>query len=128
MDRDLARSLRRWSVRVVLVGAACTLVAWVILRQSREDPYSAARMGEVVRMRCTETGREWDAVRGRIESELMARPGVIAPDQGVGSPFADGRPTGIMVDAAQWRETLDRINAEKRSRRSMPHDSVRSAG
>ena len=53
--------------------------------------------------------------RGQFERLLLSQDGEIDPSQGIPSEFADGRPTGVLVDTKSWNETVERINAMKRS-------------
>ena len=74
--------------------------------------YSLARMTQDVTIRCTETGKEWTMPRGRMEKELFGRSGQLDPSVGLTNPDT-GRSTGFPVD--DWKETVERINAEKQA-------------
>ncbi len=101
-----------WLVAGVFAAAA----AWFMYKGMGSDaPDSLERRSQQVTIRCTETGEEWTMNRGEFERLLLLQPGSIDPDGGIPSQFADGRPTGVLVDKDEWTETVDRINAMKRS-------------
>jgi len=77
-------------------------------------PDSAKRRAEMVTIRCTETGEEWEMNRGQFEQMLLTTPGQIDPAKGIPSPYADGRLTGVLVDKSDWDDTVERINAAKK--------------
>lgn len=101
-----------WAVAGVLAVAA---VFFFIQSGASDAPDSLERRSEQVTIRCTETGEEWTMNRGQFERLLLLQSGEIDPSQGIPSEFADGRLTGVLVDAADWEETVERINAMKRS-------------
>ncbi|MEZ6243292.1 MAG: hypothetical protein R3B57_09635 [Phycisphaerales bacterium] len=74
----------------------------------------AERLSQDVTIRCMESGQEWTMNRGQFEMLLLEQPGAIDAAKGIPSPYADGRPTGVLVDKRDWQQTVDRINAEKR--------------
>ncbi|HHN78932.1 MAG TPA: hypothetical protein ENK11_09725 [Phycisphaerales bacterium] len=82
---------------------------------SNNAPDSISRLSEMVTIRCTETGKEWQMNRGQFERLLMTQDGLIDPNKGIPSKFADGRPTGVLVDKKDWEETVKRINAMKKA-------------
>ena len=101
-----------WAVAGVLAAAA----GYFIIRGSSSSaPDSIERRSQQVTIRCTETGEEWTMNRGQFERLLLLQSGEIDPSQGIPSEFADGRLTGVLVDTDDWEETVERINAMKRS-------------
>ena len=107
--RDLIQQSPRlgWLTAVLLL----IVVVFLVLRmRSGSGTYSYERMAQEVRIRCAETGEEWTMPRGRMEADLLARAGVIDPNQGIVNPKT-GRPTGFPV--TEWRQTIDRLNAAK---------------
>lgn len=106
---------RPW-VGWVVAGIFATIAAFTIWRSSGSNaPDSIERRSQMVTIRCTETGEEWTMNRGQFERMLLMEPGMIDPTQGIPSKFADGRPTGVLVDTDEWTETVERINAMKRN-------------
>lgn len=100
-----------WTISGVCLIAA----AFVLLRSnSNTAPDTIERLSGKVTIRCTETGNEWEMNRGQFEQMLLTSNGLIDPEAGIPSKFADGRPTGILVDKSEWTETVERINAMKR--------------
>lgn len=98
-----------WTVAAVCASVATLFVTGVI--GGSRSP--AERLAEEVTIRCTETGEEWSMSRGEFERELLLRPGSLDAAAGIPSPFADGRPTGVLVNKREWEETVERINAAK---------------
>tara|TARA_E500000318_G_scaffold108919_1_gene120761 strand:- start:401 stop:757 length:357 start_codon:yes stop_codon:yes gene_type:complete len=98
------------------ISGACLAVAALVLMRSNGSsaPDSLERRSEMVTIRCTETGEEWEMNRGQFERMLLTSDGLIDPAKGVPSKFADGRPTGVLVNKGEWEETVGRINAMKR--------------
>ncbi|MGE3106733.1 MAG: hypothetical protein AB7G11_17465 [Phycisphaerales bacterium] len=91
------------------VAGAILLLAVVVYVVNR--PRSETNeLAEMVTIRCSETGREWQMTRGAMEKELMLRPYPVNPEQGLINTET-GRPTGFPVDA--WNKTVQRINAER---------------
>ncbi len=101
-----------WIVAAVCFGVA----AFVVVGGSRgNDPDSIERRSEMVTIRCTETGNEWEMNRGQFERLLLVQHGMIDPKQGIPSEFAEGRLTGVLVDKNDWEETVERINSMKQA-------------
>lgn len=99
------------SIAGVLLAAA---IVFVVMRSvGNEPPDSIDRRSEMVTIRDTETGDEWEMNRGRFEQMLMTSDGMIDPSGGIPSKFSEGRKTGILVDKDDWEETVRRINALK---------------
>lgn len=99
------------------VAGVAVLVSGVMAfnRMFGEGPAdSAKRRAEMVTIRCTETGNEWQMNRGEFEQLMMRQPGQIDPTKGIPSEFADGRLTGVLVDKDDWESTVERINAAKK--------------
>ncbi len=99
-----------WSVAVVAIIVAVVFATGLF---KSEAPDSLERRSETVTIRCTETGEEWTMNRGEFERLLFTQSGMIDPGAGIPSEFADGRLTGVLVDSDDWRETVERINAQK---------------
>jgi hypothetical protein len=96
-------------------GVCLSVAAFVLIRSNGSSaPDSLERRSEMVTIRCTETGEEWEMNRGQFERMLLTTNGLIDPAQGIPSKFADGRPTGVLVNKGEWVETVERINAMKR--------------
>ncbi|MCA9300686.1 MAG: hypothetical protein KDA28_16570, partial [Phycisphaerales bacterium] len=91
-----------WVVAVVALGLAASF-ALGVFRPERPD--SVERRSEDVTIRCTETGNTWTMNRGEFERLLLTTPGPIDPESGIPSRFAEGRPTGVLVDDSDWRAT-----------------------
>jgi hypothetical protein len=101
-----------WSFAGIAAVAALFLM---LQRMGNNAPDSIERRSQQVTIRCTETGEEWTMNRGQFERLLLLQSGEIDPSQGIPSEFADGRLTGVLVDTDDWEETVERINAMKRS-------------
>lgn len=100
----------------MVAGLCLTLAAVTFLRSNPGNaPDSLERRSQLVTIRCTETGNEWEMNRGEFERLLLLSPGSIDPAAGIPSKFADGRLTGVLVNKKDWTETVDRINAMKRA-------------
>lgn len=108
------------------IGRAVALVAvgvaiYLAVQAGRSSaPDSVERRSQTVTIRDTETGDEWTMNRGQFERLLLLQNGKIDPSGGIPSQFSEGRPVGILVDKADWEETVSRINAMK--------DQVQSGG
>jgi hypothetical protein len=70
-------------------------------------------LSQTVTIRCTETGNEWEMNRGKLMEMLLMQPGPIDPSKGIPSKFAEGRPTGVIVDKGAWNETVEYVNTLK---------------
>lgn len=100
-----------WGVAAVCFTAA---VAVLFVRLQGAGPAdSVARLSQDVTLRCTETGEEWTMNRGQFELSLLTYSGELSEDGMFPSPHAEGRLTAVLVDKADWKETVERINAEK---------------
>ena len=100
----------------VLSGVFLIAAAWMFVgNMGSNAPDSRERRSEMVTIRCTETGNEWEMNRGRFERLLLTQHGMIDPKQGIPSEFAEGRLTGVLVDKSDWEETVERINTMKRA-------------
>ena len=99
-----------WVVAVISLA----VTAFLLYRNTTDNAAdSLERRSEIVTIRCTETGNEWQMNRGQFERLLLTYNGMIDPSQGIPSEFAEGRPTGVLVDKDDWEETVERINAMK---------------
>ncbi|MBX3389500.1 MAG: hypothetical protein KF691_08605 [Phycisphaeraceae bacterium] len=96
-----------------LAGIAIIFAAWTFIRSlTARSPYDPARMTENVTIRYMDTGEEVQMPRGRFEKELRSVGRALKPDEGVINPKT-GKPTGVLVAAAEWKETVERLNAER---------------
>lgn len=98
-----------WSVAAIAVGFAIFVLVRSFFATS---PYDPARMTENVTIRYMDTGDEVQMPRGRFEKELRNMGRALKPDEGVINPKT-GKPTGILVAASEWKETVERLNAER---------------
>ncbi len=80
----------------------------------RGDPYSVDRLSEMITLKCSETGYEWQMNRGEMELELRSRAGMIKPGEGLMNPQT-GKFTGFPFSKASWEETIGRLNRERQS-------------
>lgn len=97
-------------------GVCLVLTAFFFMRSlGNNAPDSIERLSQTITIRCTETGNEWEMNRGRFERMLLQQHGLIDPDKGIPSEFADGRLTGVLVSKNEWTETVERINALKKA-------------
>ncbi len=76
------------------------------------NPYSVDRLSEMVTLKCSETGFEWQMTRGEMELELRQRAGMIKPGDGLRNPQT-GKFTGFPFNKSEWESTLDRLNGER---------------
>lgn len=98
-----------------IAGLAIVVAVFIYIQNSGSNaPDSIKRRSEMVTIRCTETGNEWQMNRGEFERLLMTQPGLLDPAIGIPSKFAENRPTGVLVDKSDWTETVNRINANKK--------------
>lgn len=93
-------------------AAALLLVAAVMVYMRLGSESETEQLTEMVTIRCSETGQEWQVLRGVMEKELYLRSYPVDPTQGLVNP-ATGKPTGFPVD--DWKQTVERINAERAS-------------
>jgi hypothetical protein len=101
------------AMRIVLVVCLVALGVIAVLRLTgNNNPYSAARLQEDVKLVCRETGEEFEMPRGRIEVQLYERPGPLDPSVGLTNPKT-GRPT--LFPKSEWEATIDRINADRQA-------------
>lgn len=99
-----------WCVALVAVA----LAALFYFRGTTDNaPDSVDTLSQSVTIRCTETGNEWEMNRGQLMEMLLLQPGPIDPSRGIPSQFADGRPTGVIVDKDAWSETVEYVNTLK---------------
>ena len=99
--------------RSVAVVAIFIAAYFVFRATNRQEPDSLERRSEMVTIRDTLTGDEWEMNRGQFERLLLLQEGKVDPEAGVPSKFSDGKPVGILVDKNDWEETVERINAMK---------------
>ena len=100
-----------WAVAGVFIAVS---LVFFTRNQSSGRADSLERRSESVTIRCSETGNEWELNRGQFERLLLTTNGLIDPDAGIPSRFAEGRPTGVLVDKDDWEETVARVNAMKK--------------
>lgn len=102
-----------------IIGRSIALIAMVgaiflaVRSGTSNEPDSVERRSQIVTIRDTETGDEWTMNRGQFERLLLLHDGMIDENGGIPSKFSEGRPTGILVDKSDWKETVTRINAMK---------------
>lgn len=99
-----SKPLLGWALAALLLIAA----AFTVYRSSRGG--EQAFLGEMVTVRCRETGKEWKMSRGDIEKRLMLRGHPLNPDEGLPNPDT-GKPTGFPVD--DWKRMIDGLNSER---------------
>ncbi|MCL4221140.1 MAG: hypothetical protein KJZ65_07195 [Phycisphaerales bacterium] len=99
-----------WTIALLAIGVA---VLFYVRGGSQSAPDSMDKLSQMVTIRCTETGQEWDMNRGELMELLMYQPGMIDPTKGIPSKFAEGRPTGVIVDKGVWQETVNYVNKMK---------------
>jgi len=94
------------------VLAIAVLAGFLVLRQlgSGTNAYEPERLTELVTIRCSETGEEWEMPRGRMEQLLWDRPAPIDPKVGLVNPKT-GKSTGFPV--SEWEATCIRINRDR---------------
>jgi hypothetical protein len=105
--RDLMQ--RNPMVGWAVAGVLMLVAAFVAVRRFAR-PSETAELTQMVTIRCTETGDEWQVPRGVMEKELYLRPLPLDPGQGLVNPKT-GRATGFPVDS--WKETIQRITVER---------------
>lgn len=99
-----------WGVALVAIALAAVL----FYRGTTDNaPDSVDTLSQSVTIRCTETGNEWEMNRGQLMEMLLLQPGPVDPTKGIPSKFAEGRPTGVIVDKGAWNETVDYVNQLK---------------
>ncbi len=100
----------------IVAGIALLAAGYFVYRSTiSNDPDSVERRSQQVTIRCMETNQEWTMNRGEFERLLLLKQGLVDPNAGIPSKFADGRPTGVLVDKADWLEAVERINAQKKA-------------
>lgn len=104
-------AISRTIVGVFVVGA----IVFAFRAGTNSAPDSIERRSEIVTIRDTETGDEWQMNRGQFERLLLLSDGLVDENGGIPSEFSEGRRTGVLVDKSDWKETVQRINAMKKS-------------
>jgi len=99
--------------RTIAIVAIVAAIFFAFRAGSREAPDSLERRSQMVTIRDTLTGDEWEMNRGQFERLLLTQQGKIDPSGGIPSKFSDGKPVGVLVDKNDWEETVERINAMK---------------
>lgn len=98
-----------WSIALLAVGFA----VWMLIRSlTAASPYDPARTTQEVTIRFTDTGEEVKMSRGRFEKELRGSGRELKLEEGIMNPKT-GKPTGFLVAADEWKETVDRLNLER---------------
>lgn len=109
-------SIKAWAQANTKTAAGVLIIAllagFLVLRQLRSgtNAYEPERLTELVTIRCSETGEEWEMPRGRMEQLLWDRPAPIDPKIGLVNPKT-GKPTGFPV--SEWEATCIRINRDR---------------
>jgi hypothetical protein len=98
-----------WTAAVI-----CIAVAFYSFFRSvwSRDVYDTKRLGEAVTVRFTDTNDEIHLTRAEFEKRLRETPGVLSPETGILNPKTN-KPTGILVAEREWKEVVDRLNAER---------------
>lgn len=99
-----------WTIALVAVGVA---TLFYLRNSAGNEIDSVDTLSEMVTIRCTETGKEWEMNRGRLVQMLMQQSGTIDVNQGIPSQFAEGRLTGVIVDKSAWEATVEYVNSMK---------------
>lgn len=99
--------------RTIAFLAIAAAIYFAFRAGSNKAPDSLERRSQMVTIRDTLTGDEWEMNRGRFERLLLTQQGQIDPNGGIPSKFSDGKPVGVLVDKNDWEETVERINAMK---------------
>jgi hypothetical protein len=98
-----------WSV----AGLAILFSLWLFWRgMFARGTYDMARMTEKVTIRFADTGDEVELTRGEFEEQLRRLGQDLKADQGILNPKT-GKPTGILIAAREWQETVNRLNQER---------------
>lgn len=98
-----------WAIALLAVGFA----VWMLIRSlTSSSPYDPARTTQEVTIRFTDTGDELTMSRGRFEKELRGSGRELKLDEGIINPKT-GKPTGFLVAADEWKETVARLNLER---------------
>lgn len=98
-----------WSVAIV----AILIAGYLLIRSlTARSPYDPARMTQDVVIRFTDTGDEITMTRGRFERELRGLGKALTVNEGIVNPKT-GKPTGFLVAADEWKETVERLNQER---------------
>ncbi len=104
-----------WAVAAVLMLAAAAALYMRFTASSESQ-----QLTEMVTIRCAESGETWTVARGVMEKELYLRSYPVDPNQGLLNPKT-GKFTGFPVDA--WKETVERVNAERSTVEKPPSTS-----
>jgi hypothetical protein len=113
-----------WALAVVLLGVS--VFFYFRSRRAGEDPYSPARMTEMVTIRFTDTEDEMTIPRGRLDKELRRQGDQLDPSKGIINPKT-GKPTGFLFDKKEWDEWIARINKEKAEAKQHPNTAFSTA-
>ncbi|MBL8887225.1 MAG: hypothetical protein JNK16_11225 [Phycisphaerales bacterium] len=98
-----------WSV----AGLAILVALWFFWQgMFAKGTYDLSRMTEKVTIRFADTGDEMVLTRGEFEEQLRRMGQDLKADQGIVNPKT-GKPTGILVAARDWQETVNRLNQER---------------
>ena len=115
-----SRPMLGWGLAALLM-----LFAAVMLYTRLASKSESEQLTETVTIRCSETGETWPVLRGVMEKELYLRSYPLDPNQGLMNPKT-GKPTGFPADA--WKQTVDRINAERGSLSESPTTGAAGPG
>ena len=106
-----------WAFAALLLGA--TVFFFLRSRSGGSDPYSPARMTEMVTIRFTDTDDEITMPRGTMDKELRRQGDKLDPTKGITNPKT-GKPTGFLFDKEEWDAMIARINKEKEEAKKHP--------
>jgi hypothetical protein len=95
-----------WGLAGVLLLVA---VGMFLFRKDGEGPAPTDK----VMVLFTDTGEQVEMYRGRLEREMMLVAGPIDPSKGIVNP-ATGKPSGVILDKAEWERTCAKLNADKK--------------
>lgn len=99
-----------WSV----AGVLFLIVVWRFVTHAGPEagPYSPERMTEMVHIRFSDTGKEMDIPRGRLDKMMRERGTVLDPSIGLLNPET-GKNTGFPISKDDWDGMINRINKER---------------
>src|SRR2546423_986391 len=110
-----------WALAGVLLCVA--VFFYIRSRSAGADPYSPARMQEMVTIHYTDTDEEETIPRGRLDKELRQQGDHLDPSKGIINKKT-GKPTGFLIAKQDWDEMIARINTEKEEAKKHPGGGV----
>lgn len=70
----------------------------------------------------TDTGKQVEMTRGKIELQLLGRPGVLSAEDGILNEET-GKHSGVIINKADWEKTISSLNAMKEKARAQASSS-----